>query len=83
MRVSVIVPVYNGGEQLRQCLVALAASARRPDEILVIDDGQIAEQGTHAELYAANGLYRRLHDLQLGGPLQAMEVAAAGNPVQE
>ncbi len=53
------------------------------DRILVIDDGQIAEQGTHAELYAAAGQYRRLHDLQLAGPLQAMEVAAAGNPVQE
>jgi len=53
------------------------------DRILVIDDGQIAEQGTHAELYAAEGLYRRLHDLQLAGPLQAMEVAAEGNPVQE
>ncbi len=50
------------------------------DRILVIEDGQIAEQGTHAELYAADGLYRRLHDIQLAAPLQAMEDAAAGNP---
>ena len=46
------------------------------DRILVIEDGQIAEQGTHAELYAADGLYRRLHDIQLAAPLQAMEDAA-------
>jgi subfamily B ATP-binding cassette protein MsbA len=50
------------------------------DRILVIEDGQIAEQGTHAELYAADGLYRRLHDIQLAAPLQAMEDAAEENP---
>jgi len=50
------------------------------DRILVIEDGQIAEQGTHAELYAADGLYRRLHDIQLAAPLQAMEDAVEGNP---
>lgn len=35
---SVIMPVYNGGENLRRSLDALAASARHPDEIIVIDD---------------------------------------------
>ena len=39
MRLSVIVPVYNGGEDLQRCLQALAASARPPDEAIVVDDG--------------------------------------------
>lgn len=50
------------------------------DRILVIEDGQITEQGTHAELFAAEGVYRRLHDLQLAAPLQAMEDAVSGDP---
>ncbi len=33
-------------------------------EICVIDQGRIIERGTHAELYAAGGQYRRLCDMQ-------------------
>jgi ATP-binding cassette, subfamily C, bacterial CydCD len=34
------------------------------DEILVLEDGQIVERGTHEELLMHKGLYRRLWDLQ-------------------
>jgi len=34
------------------------------DEILVMDNGQIVERGSHAELLKHKGLYRRLWDLQ-------------------
>jgi len=37
------------------------------DRILVIDYGRIVEQGTHASLVAANGLYARLARLQFEG----------------
>ena len=34
------------------------------DRILVLDQGQVVEQGSHAELLALGGRYRALHDLQ-------------------
>ena len=33
-------------------------------QILVLNKGQIVEQGTHAELIAAQGLYRQLWKIQ-------------------
>jgi ATP-binding cassette, subfamily B, bacterial len=37
------------------------------DRILVMDGGRVVEEGTHASLAAAGGLYARLADLQFNG----------------
>jgi subfamily B ATP-binding cassette protein MsbA len=40
------------------------STIRGADLILVMDHGKIVERGTHDELYAANGVYRKLCDMQ-------------------
>jgi ABC-type multidrug transport system fused ATPase/permease subunit len=41
------------------------STVRRADQLVVLDGGRIVERGRHADLLAAGGLYRRLHDLQV------------------
>ena len=45
------------------------ATIQNATRIVVVDESGIAEQGRHAELLAASGPYRRLHDAQFGALL--------------
>ena len=42
------------------------STLQRADRIIVMEDGQIAEQGTHQELLARGGIYGRLYEIQFG-----------------
>lgn len=42
------------------------STVRRADRVLVLDRGVLVEQGTHTELLANDGLYRRLTNFQSG-----------------
>lgn len=41
-------------------------SAKDADLIVVLENGEIAQQGTHQELIAKEGLYQRIYNIQLG-----------------
>jgi ATP-binding cassette, subfamily B, bacterial MsbA len=44
------------------------STVRRADRILVIEGGRISDTGSHEELLARGGTYRRLHDMQFRDP---------------
>ena len=61
--------VQDALEKLMQNRTSLVIAHRlstikNADIILVLDKGRIIEQGTHQELYAQNGVYKKLCDLQ-------------------
>ncbi len=53
------------------------STVRRADLILVMDDGQIVEQGTHLDLLEQDGHYREIYDLQLRDQEKFREEVAA------
>ena len=54
------------------------SSVRNADHILVLKDGDIAEQGSHTELMARDGTYREIFDLQLRPQEEVLLDAAIG-----
>lgn len=59
------------------------STIRRADQILVVEGGQIAERGTHAELYAMQGRYRELYDRQHGLEANLFLAPGEGDSVDE
>lgn len=50
------------------------SSVKDADEIIILDEGQIAERGTHEELLAKKGLYYETYVSQFGSPDELKEV---------
>ncbi|HMW02549.1 MAG TPA: glycosyltransferase family A protein, partial [Acidobacteriota bacterium] len=49
LRVSVVVPVRNGGDAFRQCLLALGQADPPADELIVVTDGDTQGSGDLAK----------------------------------
>jgi len=44
------------------------STIRHADQIILLDNGRIAESGRHQQLLARGGLYERVHALQFATP---------------
>jgi len=70
--VTVIVPVYDGGDKFRRCLMSLVNAEPAPEEIIVVADGDTDGSGRLAEEFG-------MHVLQIpetGGPARARNLGA-------
>ncbi len=56
------------------------STIRDADKIVVLKGGVVAEEGTHDELLARNGVYAELYKIQFSSPPPAASAAAAANP---
>ena len=70
--ISIVIPVYNGGEDFRRCLASIQESRRLPDEVIVVSDGDTDGSWRVAEAFGAKVL--RLPTP--GGPARARNLGA-------
>lgn len=70
--ISVIIPVHKGGEHLRRCLSSLTQAMPRPDEVIVVVDG---ETDGFRQLGGAPGV-KVMRTPTRGGPARARNLGA-------
>jgi ABC-type multidrug transport system fused ATPase/permease subunit len=56
------------------------STIRNADKIVVLKSGVVAEEGSHDELLARNGVYAELYKIQFSTPSPATSAAAAASP---
>ncbi len=72
LSISVIIPVYNGGESFRQCLSSISTSILKPNEVIVVSDGDTDKSWLLAVDWGAQVI--RVEEK--GGPAQARNLGA-------
>jgi len=70
--VSVIIPVHNGGDKFRRCLLSVKALRTPPDEVIVVADGNSDDSWRVAEEFHMRVLRRPVQ----GGPARARNLGA-------
>ena len=69
LRIALIILIFGALFKLMQNRTSIVIAHRlstiqHADEILVMQKGNIVERGTHSELLAQSGVYKKLSDLQ-------------------
>lgn len=71
-KISVIIPVHNGGASFRRCLASLAEATPAPAEIIVVADGDTDGSAQFAEKFGA----KILRTSVAAGPARARNLGA-------
>jgi len=61
-RISVIIPIRNAGNKLRNCLDAVTKQSRKPDEIIVVDGDSTDDSLLIASKYTVRILHEGYHN---------------------
>lgn len=77
MRLSVILPVRNGQNYLRQALLCLDSQLGQEDELIVVDDGSQDETRGILEAFTPNFMHMRVVDGRGEGPAAARNCGLA------
>ena len=74
--ISVVIPVYNGGQNFQKCLSSISQSQRQPDELIVVSDGDTDGSWKVAEYFGAQVLRLPPIGGGPGGPARARNYGA-------
>jgi len=74
--VSVIVPVYNAGEYLSQCVESILGQTQKNIEIILVDDGSTDGSGKALDAYAGRDPRVRVIHKENGGLVSAWSAGA-------
>ncbi len=69
---SIIIPVYNGGENFQKCLASLKLSLQPDDEVIVVCDGETDDSWLVAKTFGAKVVRLKIS----GGPARARNTGA-------
>ena len=72
LTLSVVIPVYNGGQSFHRCLSTLTAAVPSPDEIIVVADGDTDGSHQLAQEFGAQVIKLQTS----GGPAKARNIGA-------
>jgi glycosyltransferase involved in cell wall biosynthesis len=70
MKLSIVIPVLNGGQSFKLCLESIQSGNRRPDELIIVIDGHDPDSATLAQTYT----HQVIINSQTRGPAFARNV---------